>query len=225
MSVISADLSLSRLPLAGLLDAVKRVVSSASEALARAEQTRADEMLEAFAEQVFKPIWTASSREEFWERRDAMFRRGIYWLELLSRVIQGVAKQSELYGKNEGQQPLRQLEQNPPRFLSARARAYLIDGFRMLEAVISRPENAAQREGVAQGKPFLIPEELRNNPRSGRVAGSIFLLEAWATLLASGVQPRSDEVAESIAKNFANVYGGLVGIMSNEAQDGSAHDD
>jgi hypothetical protein len=107
---------------------------------------------------------------------------------------------------------LREIEntfaRQPPHFLSEAAREGLRHGleFERRLAQTVRPALLASTKGLqkAMKVPRAVPK------RDAQILASHVLLSFWSSALVAGKRPASDEVANSIAKNYENILGGLL---------------
>jgi hypothetical protein len=171
------------------------------EARAKARQIR---------DQLVRPIFEASSREAYWEARDRLLASRDYVLQLLEnffRVVQDVP--ADLRPGRNDPGALEILEKHPPPHLAATAREYLLEGLQ-LERQLQRQFERIYRETRER-----LPE-VRDAPSGSdavQMLVSYELFSLWATLLALGDRPKDDEIAESIAKNFANAVAVYLGVL------------
>jgi len=155
--------------------------------------------------EAIRPAFQASSREKYWAIRDAMFATPERWLVLYSETIAAIG-QAESKAAPVAEAPtdaLDRFERSPPRFLSADARRHLVEAMRRLARL---PGADALVLAPAGALPADAPARLR------RMAGSALLLSLWAGLMIHGTRPQSDEVADSIAQNYANLLSGFAGM-------------
>jgi len=172
--------------------------------------------------EAIQPVFRAASREEFWDVRDRMLVDPDHWFHLYSSAMQAIAQArqdlpvpEELIGG-----ALDSLERSPPRFLSAAARRNLADGMHLVQRLLHLPGV----EGAAIGAE-MVKQVLEAPPRQRRIHASLLLSSMWAGLLMNGVRPQSDDVADSIAKGFANLVAGWSGLVQAQSSDQPDADD
>ncbi len=166
-------------------------------------------------QELLRPVMRAPSKEAYWATRDEMFRRGLYCINLsagfhgvLQRKLQpAIPPIQDLLGRAE-----KAFDSQPPRFLSAAARENLRRGFevdRQISLEVERRPNGGTLvpsvDGIEEVRAALSSLNPDDAQRHAQIVASHFLLGFWAGAIMSGERPASDEVTESIARNYADV--------------------
>lgn len=201
-------------PLGAIVELIERISrmlpdTAADRALldARAAATRLDR-------EAITPVFEAVGRDEYWAARDGLFEQGAdHWLSLVhdlvasfKRVDPGIL--ADLRDGEAASRAIEKLERQPPRWLSAAARTDLREGFELGLRLEKRFPSPAGAEPPSR-LPSISPAD---DPRLQRIGASVLLLGLWSTFMVAGRRPRSDEVADSIARNFAAILGGYAGM-------------
>jgi hypothetical protein len=169
--------------------------------------------------EALRPVFEAKSRADYWSLRDQLFMAGELWPSRVFAVFEDIEKLDGPAASPPVEiKDIIQLAMDPPAFLSERARMHIAKGLRYHEQIISMVHEAVKKqvEPSIHGNPprVDVPE------RMSRINASIVLFQVWVGELLHGRRPASDDVADSIAQNFANVMGGAVGMLAISAAGG-----
>jgi hypothetical protein len=180
-----------------------------SGALQDGAKARAYEIQEALV----VPVLKARSRDEYWEIRDKMFSDPQRAFELADEFRKladhlGIAK-----GEPCGRALLDRLDRYPPPFMGPEHRAALQEGFALLYHPLHVPSCVEGEPEWSRAEPGLSEIAKPCDERFRRILASVLLLSLWASALACGLRPQSDDVSESVARNFADVMAGFRGML------------